>query len=286
MSVGKTLRDERIRLSIDLDNLSKNTRISRKHLEAIEADQPENCPGVFFYRSFVLQYADAVGLEAAGFDADLDRLQRSLSSALQPGAIEPSPLKAPDSIVSATNRIYFSGQGKVWGSAVALIAVVMGCSVLYNWWRNVQAGAAQPRQDIVSESKAPPALDVPSAPALPISAPLTTSSDDVIVIAVTAREPVWISLSADGKPPFSGKLEPGQMRTAGSKDRVRLGVGSAGAVEVTMNGKSIGPIGASGQVRVVVFTPGGFRVLPPSGSVQPAPSDAPVDTGSRPPPTL
>ena len=39
-------------------------------------------------------------------------------------------------------------------------------------------------------------------------------------------------------------------------------VGNAGGIEVRLNGKPIGPIGKSGQVRVVVFTPDNFEVLP------------------------
>jgi hypothetical protein len=39
-------------------------------------------------------------------------------------------------------------------------------------------------------------------------------------------------------------------------------VGNAGGIEVRLNGKPIGPIGKSGQVRRVVFTPDNFEVLP------------------------
>jgi cytoskeleton protein RodZ len=283
MSIGETLRHQRTRLNIDLDSLSKNTRISRKHLEAIEADQPENCPAFFFYRSFVHQYAAAVGLKPADFDVEIGELQPAPVSASEPGTPEPFPLKAPDSIVSASNRVHFTGRGKVWGPAVALLAVVIGCSVLYNWWRNREADAAQPHPDVASveSSKKPPAPTIAAAPARPVSAPVATSPDDRVVVAVTSKEPVWVSLSAEGKPPVSASLEPGEMRTIGSKVRVRLGVGNAAAVEVTLNGKPIGPIGSPGQVRVIVFTIDGFQILPPSGSVRPAPSEAPVDTGNR-----
>ena len=288
MSVGEKLRDQRTRLNLDLDSLSKNTRISRKHLEAIEADRPENCPAFFFYRSFVHQYAAAVGLKPADFDAEIDRLQPAPASVLEPGAPEPFPLKAPDSIVSDSNRVHFSGRGKVWGPAVALLAVVIGCSVLYTWWRNREADAAQPHPDVpsVAATQKPPARIIPPVAARSVSAPVTTSPDDRVVVAVTSKEAVWISLSAEGKPPISASLEPGEMRTIGSKERVRLGVGNAGVVDVTLNGKSIGPIGSPGQVRVIVFTTEGFQILPPSGSVRPAPSEAPVDNGNRRPPTL
>ena len=45
-------------------------------------------------------------------------------------------------------------------------------------------------------------------------------------------------------------------------------VGNAGGIEVRLNGKPIGPIGKSGQVRTVVFTPDNFEVLP----VEPPPA--------------
>ena len=45
-------------------------------------------------------------------------------------------------------------------------------------------------------------------------------------------------------------------------DAARMTVGNAGGIEVRLNGKPIGPIGKSGQVRVVVFTPDNFEVFP------------------------
>ena len=40
-------------------------------------------------------------------------------------------------------------------------------------------------------------------------------------------------------------------------------IGNAGGVDVQWNGKSIGPIGARGQVRTVRFTRENFKILEP-----------------------
>jgi len=40
-------------------------------------------------------------------------------------------------------------------------------------------------------------------------------------------------------------------------------VGNAGGLDISWNGKPIGPIGEPGEVRVVVFSADDFHVLPP-----------------------
>ena len=62
-SVGETLRRERLRAGLDLENISRDTKISVRMLELIEGDRFEKLPGGVFARSFVRQYARAVGLD-------------------------------------------------------------------------------------------------------------------------------------------------------------------------------------------------------------------------------
>jgi hypothetical protein len=79
-------------------------------------------------------------------------------------------------------------------------------------------------------------------------------------VTLTATEEVWVSAHADGKYLFSATLAANESRTLGGSSEMRLVVGNAGGLTVTLNGKAIGPIGPRGQVRVVQLTPGGFEV--------------------------
>ena len=63
-SVGETLRRERLRTGLDLHKVAEDTKISVRMLELIEADQFDKLPGGVFARSFVGQYARALGLDA------------------------------------------------------------------------------------------------------------------------------------------------------------------------------------------------------------------------------
>jgi cytoskeletal protein RodZ len=93
-----------------------------------------------------------------------------------------------------------------------------------------------------------------------------------VVLNLAATEKTWLSITSEGKRIFSGFLEPSQTKILTGIDAARMTVGNAGGINVLLNGKPIGPIGKSGQVRVVLFTPDNFEVLP---------LDLPVSTPSE-----
>jgi cytoskeleton protein RodZ len=80
-----------------------------------------------------------------------------------------------------------------------------------------------------------------------------------VEIFVTAK--VWIQAVADGERVFENIFEAGETRSIAADDSVRLVVGNAGGLTVAVNGKTMPPIGPSGHVRRVVFTPqGGMEI--------------------------
>ena len=299
MQVGDRLRQGRVRLGIDLDQLARDTRISRRYLEAIEADNPAGCPGAFFYRSFVRQYAAAVGLDPAELEREVDRLQPSIVSMPDPHALSEFPLKTPDPLLSASNRMQLAGGTRLWVSVIALVAVIAGCTALYAWLRrepkvamatpDASKSTVQPSQPAVvptatgttagpppSTSTQVPAPGGQPAEAAPAASQTASSNapsgqapagaqpvspEDRVQLVLSSREPAWISLHADGKTVFVGTLKPGQTKTVAGKERARMRIGNAGGVDVMFNGKAIGSVGPRGQIRVVVFTPEGYHVL-------------------------
>jgi len=84
-----------------------------------------------------------------------------------------------------------------------------------------------------------------------------------VMLDLMAREATWLSVSSDGKPVFSGILQANQSKTVGGKQFAKMRVGNAAGIEVRLNGKLIGPLGARGQVLVVLFTPDNFEIVAP-----------------------
>src|SRR5579872_5547941 len=62
-AIGETLRRERLRRNLDLQNVSRELKISSKMLEAIEEEKFDRLPGGVFAKAFVRQYARFLGLD-------------------------------------------------------------------------------------------------------------------------------------------------------------------------------------------------------------------------------
>jgi hypothetical protein len=119
---------------------------------------------------------------------------------------------------------------------------------------------------------APPHALAPQPPAPSVARPEarveTIASETVaapanykVMVDLMAREATWLSVSSDGKPVFSGILEANQTKSVGGKQFAKMRVGNAAGLEVRLNGKLLGPLGARGQVLVVLFTPDNFEIV-------------------------
>src|SRR5262244_3686164 len=62
-SIGEKLRLAREARGIALREISEQTRISMRYLEAIESDDYKRLPGGIFNRSFIRAYAKSVGFD-------------------------------------------------------------------------------------------------------------------------------------------------------------------------------------------------------------------------------
>jgi cytoskeletal protein RodZ len=269
-SVGRILRSARERQGRAVAEIAEELCLTKQYLHAIEEDDVKSLPGAFFYKNFVRQYAAIVGVKEAELRAGVEALAAAAEEEVLPGALAQPPVRPRDPIVTDSNRRYFANAK--FGLSVAGLAVMLAaCSGFYAWWsRPAEAVAAQPRP-------LPPVVQPVSQPAPENSAPDETAvvqvtaeeqseaTDDEInqvVLNLSATEKTWLSITSEGKRLFSGFLEPSQTKTLTGLDAARMTVGNAGGIEVRLNGKLIGPIGKSGQVRVVVFTPDNFEVLP------------------------
>lgn len=62
-SIGSTLREERIRLGLGIDQVEADTKIRAKYLMALEDERFEALPGTAYARAFLRDYAEQLGLD-------------------------------------------------------------------------------------------------------------------------------------------------------------------------------------------------------------------------------
>jgi cytoskeletal protein RodZ len=102
-SVGQRLRLRREQQQRTVAELSAETCITSRYLEAIEADDQKPLPGFFFYRNYVKQYARALGLDgmqlynelAAAAPVDDANLLATLSKEYTPNRTAPAGAVRP-----------------------------------------------------------------------------------------------------------------------------------------------------------------------------------------------
>jgi len=278
-SVGETLKRARVAQGVDLCTLAARTKINVKYLEAIESDDRSSLPSGFFYRSFVAQYASALSLDTREIDAEVDRVL---------SADAPLPLPGYESVVARNvpplTYVHRFHSRRTYASLATLVFVVVGCSGVYTLWRNWRSDfrvhaaidhvrtLAKARVAQAGEAKTePPQARAPVSSASGGEArvetiatePVTGPPSYKVMLDLMAREATWLSVSSDGKPVFSGILEANQSKTVGGKQFAKMRVGNAAGLEVRLNGKLLGPLGARGQVLVVLFTPDNFEIVAP-----------------------
>ncbi|MBI1790359.1 MAG: helix-turn-helix domain-containing protein [Acidobacteria bacterium] len=266
--MGEKLRRRRLESGVSLDQIASQTKISVRMLQAIEAERYDRLPGGVFRKKFIEQYARAVGMDAEALAVDLKHLSQFDEEPDIPG--RETPRFGSDMPPIQPGRDW-SGVVKPLGALAALAAVILGCAGVYVWWQKA-GGNSRPQPVIRATAaavpaplpappvveKAPPAAAAGLAPA---SQPLEPASTFPLRVGIAAGERTWIQVSSDGKRVFASTLQPSQSKTIEAVARVRLVVGNAGGLEITLNGNPIGPIGPRGQVRVVEFTPRGFQIV-------------------------
>lgn len=294
-SIGETLRRERLGRGLDLNQVSRDTRITVRFLESIEADRFDKLPGGVFTKSFVRQYARALGLDEEEIAAEL---QRVLGAQEEPA---PAPLEPEIKMPKVAQWEGFGKRLRPSSSlpALAMVVVVMlVCSGIYTWWTSRAKPVIKENPPAIAHTTQPPAAipvstpepapapaatdtsttpgtaarvtpvastettPAPPAPAEPSTATLGDPAGTVHV-ALKAEEPTWVAITIDGKRVYSGTLQPNESKVLSAAGSVHVLVGNAGGLGVTYNGQAV-PLGPKGQVRILQVTPEhGVQVLPP-----------------------
>ncbi len=309
-SFGERLRRERLKQGLDIQDVAARTRINARYLSAIENDDVDSLPGKFFFRSFVRQYALALGLEETAFDEEIREVLGRGEAAPEVPAPPPPHIDVPPILTGAARRT-----NRIPGSAIVLLAVIIACAGLFGWWQRARTPAMEPLPAAApapvpadagpaaqSPAAAPGTLAMPvsgapegakpsAAEPVPASVPPTETPTEApapkppaapgplgsgpITVEVTANEPVWVNIVSDGRDLVTRVLQPGDSRVVRGSGEIRILSGNAGGMSVRVNGQPVEDVGPRGQVRVITVTPEGTRVASPRRAEPPQPSEPP-----------
>src|SRR5579864_2892060 len=145
---GDRLRREREMRGITLDEITESTKISRRHLEALEGDHFDQLPGGVFNKGFVRAYARFLGIDEDRAVADY-----SAASNEQP---EPEN-KFPLEIHEQPNRDLNPRRSSL--PVVFAIAALVGVLVGYGFWVKYKAHNPVPVENAQQSAPASAVVD-------------------------------------------------------------------------------------------------------------------------------
>jgi transcriptional regulator with XRE-family HTH domain len=249
-SLSERLKRERELRGISLKQISEETRIGVRFLEALEEGRLEVIPGEFYRRSYLRSYARYLGL-------DEDRAVNAYDYARKEQGDGGEEKSDPESFALPPWVKWV-----VVGLGIAIPAVLLLRAMPAATDEN---GGPPPAVEPAYESRdsgTPAPLPIrsveprplgeaeePAAP--PRSQPMEPlpASAGPLRLAVLVDEPCWLEIEADGEVAISGLKEAGfQSRVAAGRE-LRLWLGNAGGVRLVLNDRPVKPLGRPGQVR-------------------------------------
>ncbi len=255
-SIGETLRRERLQKGLELQQVAQSTKIGTRMLQAMEQDDFSKLPGGVFTRSFVKQYAAALGLNPSALDEQLKGLTTGVEEPAS-GSVARKDVIAESKHYSLSEYNSSTNSGGVMMSVFWVVAAMAVTGLVYYMINRPQSAAPQPER-AKTEERAP----VVTAPTPAEPNPALSTSTKPVRVELTATDATWVSLTVDGKPFFSGVMKRGEKRSVEAAQKIRLVTGNAGTIQISWNQKPVDAIGLRGQVRAVEFTPEGSYVVP------------------------
>lgn len=258
MSIGQALRDARISQGLSLEDVSEKTKIRVTLLSLIEADEFKKVGAPTYVRGHITAYAKLIGLDAKellkGFedpsgDTPLDKPARVAVSQFETKLDEKLVLEK----VKASTREIKTTTGFNWTTLmVAALGVVMVVGIFSFVTRVNQETLIPPLADapevVIEET---PIEQNPVVPGEDDNNLTASNNSDLVLITLDAVDGnSWVRASnLDDETIFEGTIRRGESETISNLEDVKLLVGNAGALNVTLNGQPFGKIGGSGEVK-------------------------------------
>lgn len=269
--VGYTLRQERERQNLSINDIEQGTSIRAIYIEAIENGEYDKLPGKVYTKGFIKNYAKFLGLDADAMAKEFAADIAELYPAEEPPPTEGETAQATDKPVEVKPVTPIKQQEKkplghsiqqegrnlpnipIIAAVVLLVMLAAGAGFLLGGSGENVAKVDPPvqqEQNVTPTESPPEDNSTPVANANPIPQP----PSDSVAIQARFNDRCWVLVTVDGTVVQEGVVDGGQTLSWEGKDNITFRLGNAGAVEFFQNGKSLGVLGGIGDIADKTFT--------------------------------
>ena len=244
MSIGAEVLAAREKAGLSLAEVSSRTRIRATVIGEIESDNFAHCGGDIYARGHLRAIATAVGVDPQpwvdAYDAEY-------------GTASPSATEVFDSETSATP---VRRKGANW-SAVMAAALVVAVGLVAVQIASSSDDGSRTTTTVAEPTPTPTSSETDAKPTDKPSQVAKAERDEVVVrMAALPGALSWVSVTrSNGSVVFEGNIGDRQSKTFRDRNKLKLLLGCASALELTVNGQDLGsPSEKCGLVNLS-FTP-------------------------------
>jgi cytoskeleton protein RodZ len=266
-SFGARLKREREQRKITLDDVSVSTKIATKFIVALEEEHFDQLPGGIFNKGFVRAYARHLGIDENQAIADF--VAASAPSLPEIPPEEETPVLAAMAVrLPEGKKKRRDNEGIPWGFVAAGLLIIAFGFALWGFHSRekriprvevpVPAEISQTTPETSSQATQPSGGPPTGATeAATLAAPATSAG--VFTVLIKAREDSWVSITVDGKSVVEDTLSAATEKSIEARSQIVVKTGNVGALDISFNGKLIGPLGRENQVKTLTFDLNGLR---------------------------
>lgn len=241
-SIGHEVSAARADAGLSLAQVAERTRIRATVIGEIEADNFVHCGGDVYARGHLRAIGAALGVDPTPWIEAYDA---------EHGHSAPTATEVFESETAAPSR----RRGANW-SAIMAAALVVAVGLVVA--QVVTTSDDSRTTTTVAEPEAPPVTDPEESEPAEKPTPIAEADPEEVVVQVTALPAgiSWVQVTrSDGSVAFTGNIGSGQSKTFRDDRYLKLVLGNAAGVELTVNGQDLGAPGGQGEVASLKFTP-------------------------------
>ena len=238
LGIGRALRLARTRRGNSLEEASRDTRVSKERLEALEEERFDVLGGDVYVRSLLRSYAKYLDLDGAKVIRYFEGIYRTPPA--PPAPVERAPGVGPTEAAELTG----GNRRSSW-----LLAALIAGAVLV-------VGAAI---GILSRSTSAP------DPVEGVTAPSVPPPPATVEVGIAALHPVRIEVIVDEGDPIRELLQKGDVRAFDGEDSVKVRLSRGAVAELTVDGVELGTVGKLGRPFVRTYVLGEDPSHAPAG---------------------
>ncbi|MBC7339824.1 MAG: helix-turn-helix domain-containing protein [Firmicutes bacterium] len=280
--IGELLRRTREEKGLTLKDAQVETKIRTRYLEALERGDDSVVPGEVYFRGFLRSYANFLGLDGQELAARYRALKEAERSEKAPPPPPPPRARGPRLALSSTVLLvsllalalaaWWAWQSGLLptGAAPGTVPVPGAPSAP---GESGPGGTAPGQPGPAEPGSGEPGSGAPGpgtpGPGLPGPGPGTVALEKVssapgvvsfrvggaseLEVRASFSDRCWVRVTIDGTVAEETTFARGQEKAWSARQALRLRLGNAGAVELTVNGVEAGRLGGVGDVVDVIL---------------------------------